>query len=122
MIYKINEPVRIRIRVAEKRKSLTRNSSSTEYSATVSSSNPSRCSSPGPEKKKERIKKQNSLDINSKNNVSFTMYQNSLDIAENHNNLMSKNSIRIYKPNKPKRKRKPIKVFRLPQVTQGEEE
>ena len=32
------------------------------------------------------------------------------------------NIIRIYKPTVPRRQRKPIKVFRLPKVMQGEEE
>jgi len=32
------------------------------------------------------------------------------------------NIIRIYKPTNPRRQRKPIKVFRLPRVEQGEEE
>ena len=49
-------------------------------------------------------------------------FQNKINYNENNTKIIQDNSIRIYKSNKPKRKRKPIKVFRLPQVTQGEEE
>ena len=118
IVFKVVEPVRIRIRTIENRKELNRNSSSKLYSGTFSSSNPSRSNSPGSEQKCK--KNLPGLENTVKKVVSFTLYQNTNDFQNKNEGPNEKNSIRIYKP-KHRRKRKPIKVFRLPNVTQGEE-
>lgn len=119
---RVQEPVRVRIRTVESRQTLTRNSSSMFYLGTFSSSNPSRSSSPGPEHEKRHHAKKNSIGDINKKIVSFTLCQNPPEFLTTNNNTIPISSIRIHKLTKMKRKRKPIKVFRLPQVGQGEEE
>lgn len=47
------------------------------------------------------------------------MSQNLSDAFENSVETLPQKTIRVYRPNGPKRKRKPIKIFRLPKVMQG---
>ncbi|OMJ65523.1 hypothetical protein SteCoe_38063 [Stentor coeruleus] len=104
----IPEPVRIRIRTVESRRPLTINSSSTH-----SSSNNSRCTSP----KLDKIWKIKAKE--SKKVVCITMSQNLSDELETSVETLPQKTIRVCRPNGPKRKRKPIKIFRLPKVMQG---
>ncbi|OMJ74201.1 hypothetical protein SteCoe_26926 [Stentor coeruleus] len=104
------EPVRIRIRTVEICRPLTRNSSST-----FSSSNNSRSSSPCT----KNLRKMKTIGSNTKKVVCFTMSHDFPETLESSIETLPQKSIRIYKPNGPRRKRKPIKVFRLPKVIQG---
>lgn len=82
----------------------------------MSSSNESRNTSPQIESKANQVqkfrKRISSFNCNSQGDKGGLSFDAGVPV----------NIIRIYKPTAPRRNRKPIKVFRLPRVEQGEEE
>ncbi|OMJ85368.1 hypothetical protein SteCoe_13341 [Stentor coeruleus] len=115
------EPVRFRIRTIENRTHLTRSNSSTSQVSTISSSNGSRNGSPGSES--ARItKKQANMDQAKKKKEPFTLCHPPEDVPILAPAPLPTCTIKIHKPPRPRKQRKPIKVFKLPKVDQNNEE
>lgn len=116
------ETPKFRIRVVGNRNYLTRSVSSIFYIGTVNSNNESWNNSPNSEKS-PTLKKSKGPDEQVRRRLaSFNTYQNEEVPVEYEDTQVAVNIIRIYKSPNPRRLRKPIKVFRLPRVQQGEEE
>lgn len=116
------EAPKFRIRVVETRGSLTRSASSKAYSGTVSSSNDSRSSSPNSEIGHYTKRNKGVKDLNKRRLTSSSACKNEDTPVVFEDIKPGLNIIRIHKMSNPQRSRKPIKVFRLPRVEQGEEE
>ncbi|OMJ69197.1 hypothetical protein SteCoe_33136 [Stentor coeruleus] len=110
------EAPKFRIRVVETRGSLTRSASST-----VSSSNDSRSSSPNSDIGHYTIRNKGMKNLN-KRRLTSSACKNEETPVVFEDIKPTLNIIRIHKMSNPQRLRKPIKVFRLPRVEQGEEE
>ncbi|OMJ89901.1 hypothetical protein SteCoe_7890 [Stentor coeruleus] len=116
------ETPKFRIRVIETRGSLTRSSSSKGYSGTVSSSNDSRSNSPNSDIGHYTKRNKGVKNLNKRKIISSIAFKNEETPVVFEDIKPGLNIIRIHKISNPQRTRKPIKVFRLPRVEQGEEE
>lgn len=115
------EPVRFRIRTIENRSYLSRSNSSASQLSTISSSNGSRNGSPGSESSRN-TKKQANKDQAKKKKETFILCHPPEDVPILAPVPLPTSSIKIHKPPRPRKQRKPIKVFKLPKVDQNNEE
>lgn len=115
------EPVRFRIRTIENHGHITRSTSSQSHLSTVSSSTGSRNVSPGSEGC-QSSKKPVEGDRVRKKKPSFILCQQPEEIQIVAPIPLPTNAIKIHKPPRPRKQRKPIKVFKLPKVDQNNDE
>ncbi|OMJ87451.1 hypothetical protein SteCoe_10871 [Stentor coeruleus] len=115
------EPVSFRIRTIENRGHLIRSTSNQSHLSTLSSSTGSRNVSPGSEGY-QSSKKNIEGDRVKKKKPSFILCQQPEEIQIVAPIPLPTNAIKIHKPPRPSKQRKPIKVFKLPKVDQNNDE
>ncbi|OMJ73813.1 hypothetical protein SteCoe_27424 [Stentor coeruleus] len=115
------EPVRFRIRTIENHRHLTRSISNQSHLSTISSSNESRNVSPGSEGC-QNLKKTAEGNWTKKKKPSFILCQKPDEIQIIFPVAFPINSLKIHKPPRPRKQRKPIKIFKLPKVDHSNDE
>ena len=116
----VQPPATFRIRSTENKGILIRSSSSKSHLSTVSSNNESRSSSPNIDFPAPLKKIKDESQANKKRISSYTLCQNIEEVPIPI--VVPSLCIKFHKPPRPRKQRKPIKVFRLPKANTGDEE